>query len=212
MTNYSEMIRDISITLVILVISLSVFIGIASAKGYSSDVYDLWNTIEEFEAVSSLRKLIVNENWACEDISLSDLDYILVLTQQCSKEFFPNVPTSLALAVISMESSFHSDLEGFSNDSGLMQIIPNYHRERIEKYMYDEKVDIFDPRLNIMVGMDYLDELLAWSNGNRQLAVMAYNIGPGKAYLLYNEGWRSGYSEEVLRRADILEDFFERRG
>lgn len=211
MMNYNEVIRNVGITLAILVVSVSVFTSIVFAQGYLNDVYDLWNTIEEFEATSSLRKLIVDENWAYEDISMADLDYILVLTQQCSREFFPDVPTSLVLALISMESSFHSDLEGFSNDCGLMQVIPNYHRERIEKYIYDGKVDIFDPRLNIMVGMDYLDELLTWSNGNRQLAVMAYNIGPGKAYLLYNEGWRSGYSEEVLRRADIIEDFFERR-
>lgn len=190
---------------------LLTLIPLALATGIEPDVYDQWNTIEEFEEVSSLRKLLINEDWIDENVPIEELDYILVLTRQCSQDFFPSVPTSLVLSIISVESSFNKDLTGFNNDIGLMQVIPAWHRERIEKYIYDEKVDLYDPRLNVMVGMDFLDELISWSKGDISLAVMAYNMGFKNAKRYKDLGKTSYYCDLVLDRMSIIQSYLEGR-
>lgn len=183
----------------------------AQATESEPDVYDLWNACEEFEEISDLRALLLENDWIWSEVSIQDLDYILVLVQQLNAEFFPNVPVSIILAQISVESGFHSDLVGFNNDTGLMQVIPRWHGERIEKYIYEENVDLTDPRLNVMVGMDYLDELLVNAEGDISLALMMYNQGPASGRRSYARSGESSYAEMVLERAYLINDILERR-
>lgn len=211
MLNGQELPQNISLSLVYILLTLAALTPIALADSLDPDIYDLWNTVEEFETTYSLRKFLIEKDWINEEVTIDELDYILVLTQQCSKEFFPNVPTSLALAVISVESGFKSDLTGLNDDTGLMQIIPKYHRDRIESYIYDENVDLYDSRLNVMVGMDYLNELLMWSKGDLELALMGYNMGQVKARSLYLKGKTTSYSQHVTHRMNEIESFLERR-
>lgn len=212
MTNMQTIVHNILLTLIYITLSATALAPIALARTYDADIYDLWTTIEEFEATSSLRKFLIEKDWINESVSVDELDYILVLTQQCSSEFFPTVPTSLVLSMISVESGFKSDLVGLNNDTGLMQVIPKYHKERIERYLYEENVNLFDPRLNVMVGMDYLEELLEWSRGDLELAIMAYNMGQLKARNLYfNENVSTSYAKQVVYRMDEIESFLERR-
>lgn len=209
MTNIQELIPNILATLVILFLSLVLILQIAFADYCRNDVYDQWNTIEEFEQVSSLRKFLLEKDWIDKSVRLDELDYILVLTQQCSSEFFPNVPTPLVLAVISIESGFHSTLLGFNNDTGLMQIIPGFHRERIANYIYNENVDLYDPRLNIMVGMDYLSELLERFHGDIYTTLIGYNMGPDRARRYASNGWSSAYADMVMDRMNEISIFLE---
>lgn len=211
MTIMQKVIEIVLMLSLILAITGMAFAPMALSALKKQDIYDQWNTVEEFEEVSSLRNFLIGKQWASENVPINDLDYILVLTEQCSSEFFPNVPTSLVLAVISVESSFRKDLVGFKNDTGLMQIIPKYHRERIERYLYDENVTLQDPRVNIMVGMDYLDELLMESNDDIFKAVMSYNMGPLEADHYYALTGHTNYTREVIKRMDAIESFFERR-
>lgn len=212
MTNTQEILHNILLSLLYIALSMTALIPIALAKTYEPDIYDLWTTIEEFETTSSLRNFLIEKDWINELVSIDELDYILVLTQQCSSEFFPTVPTALVLSMISVESSFKSDLLGLNNDTGLMQVIPKYHKDRIERYLYEENVDLYDPRLNVMVGMDYLEELLEWSRGDLELAVMAYNMGQLKARNLYfNEKVTTSYVKQVIYRMDEIQSFLERR-
>lgn len=211
MLNKQELIQNMSITLVYILLTMIAITPLALARTYESDVYDLWNSIEEFEEVSSLRNFLLEKDWINEQVTIDQLDYILVLTRQCSAEFFPNVPTSLVLAVISVESGFNQELTGLSDDTGLMQIIPRFHHDRINGYLYDENVNLYDPRLNIMVGMDYLDELLTWSKGNLNLAVMAYNMGQLRAGRYFDAGKITSYTRTVIYRMDAIQDFLERR-
>lgn len=210
MTITYETMRNLtSIILFILLIPISLT-PLALADPIESDIYDQWNTIEEFEEVSSLRKFLLDRDWISKEVSLDELDYILVLTQQCSSEFFPAVPTSLVLSIISIESGFQKDLVGFNNDIGLMQVIPKFHQALIEEYMYEENVDLYDPRLNIMVGMGYLDELLNWSRGDIERTIMAYNMGQLKADRFASSGYVTQYAKEVIGRMNEIELFFER--
>lgn len=211
MENLKEMIEYISLSVIIIGIVCMVILPFAFASSIESDIYDQWNTIQEFEKVSSLRHFLIEKEWIDESVSIEELDYILVLAQQCSSEFFPSVPTSLALSIMSVESGFNKDLEGFSEDIGLMQIIAKYHQDRIHKYIYDENVDLYDPRLNIMVGIDFLEELLNWAEGDITKAIMAYNMGQRKASNMLSSGYTSTYARTVLERMEEIELFLERR-
>lgn len=191
---------------------LAVLFGYAAVAGESDpDVYDQWTSLAEFEQTSDLRTLLLENDWVWSEVTVQDLDYILVLTQQLNEQFFPNVPVSLVLATISVESSYQKDLIGFSNDTGLMQIIPKWHEERISKYIYDENVDLTDPRLNIMVGMDYLDELIVKAEGDISLTLMMYNQGPTSGRRSYARSGESFYAEMVLERMYAINDILERR-
>lgn len=211
MKNTIEIMSYVLLHIVLLSVVLTALIPFGLATSIEPDIYDQWNTIEEFEKSASLRDFLVEKDWINENVSIEELDYILVLTQQCSEEFFPAVPMSLVLSIISIESGFNKDLTGFSNDTGLMQVIPRFHRDRIEKYIYDENVDLYDPRLNVMVGTDYLDELLNWARGDIERTVMAYNMGQFKADNLASAGHVTGYAREVLARMNAIDEFLERR-
>lgn len=211
MINRQELIQNIALSLVYIVLTLLALTPMALASTYERDVYDQWNTIDEFETSLSLRKFLIEKEWIDEAVPIEELDYVLVLTRQCSEEFFPAIPTSLVLAIISVESGFNRDLTGFSDDTGLMQVILKWHRERVEKYIYDENVDLYDPRLNIMVGMDFLDELLNWARGDIERTVMAYNMGQLRADRMANNHRLTGYAKEVLSRMNAIESFLERR-
>ena len=211
MLNKEELLKNVAIILVYVTLIVIAITPIALARSFESDIYDQWNTLSEFEDTYRLRNFLIEKDWIYDDISLKDIDYILVLTEQCSKEFFPNVPTSLVLAIISVESGFNKDLIGFNKDTGLMQIIEKWHKERIKKYMYDENVDLCDPRLNIMVGMDYLEELLEKGKGDVEFAVMAYNMGAERAWESYGKGRLSSYAKQVLYCMNEIEDILGRR-
>lgn len=177
---------------------------------YIPTVQEQWNTLNEFESTAGLIEVLTDHDWVSSSVSIQELDYILVLTRQLSNEFFPTVPTELVLAVLSVESDFRPDLLGFNDDSGLMQVIPKFHRERISKYLIDETSDIFDPRVNISTGMDYLEELLETTEGDVALTLMSYNEGPSRAKKRYSNGIVSEYAEEVIARMEVISDVLNR--
>lgn len=211
MTNRQDLMQYLTLIPVCICILLLVFSPMALASSIEPDIYDQWNRIEEFEQTTALKNLLIENDWINENVSVEELDYILVLTQQCSEEFFPNLSTALVLGVISVESGFKSDLVGYSNDTGLMQVIPKWHQDRIERYSYDENVNLYDPRLNVMVGMDYLDELLTWSEGDLYKTLMAYNMGQSNARRYHDAGRVTQYSIMVIERMNAIQDILERR-
>lgn len=206
-----EVVQNIALVIGFLFLVMVALMPMAMAETLNPDIYDQWNSLDEFENTRDLRNFLIEKNWISDEVDIVDLDYILVLVQQCSKEFFPAIPTALVLSIISIESGFRKDITGFSNDSGLMQIIPRFHKERIEKYLYDENVDIYDPRVNIMVGMDYLDELLNWARGDLERTIMAYNMGHQEADRFANVGRITVYAQEVTERMNEIQKFLDGR-
>ena len=111
------------------------------------------------------------------------------------------VPMPLVLAIIARESDFDSKLVDDGGQSyGLMQIQPQWHRER----MRDLGVtDLLDPAQNVRVGIDYLSELLALGKGE-EYAVMFYNGGEIHANYYAKRGEMSAYCTEVIRMRDCI--------
>ena len=92
--------------------------------------------------------------------------------EQLVHQFAPqySVDPKLALAVVSVESSFNPMAVSPKNASGLMQLIP----ETAERFGVKR---VFNPVENIKGGLAYLRWLLAFFQGDVTLVVAAYNAG-----------------------------------
>lgn len=114
-----------------------------------------------------------------------------------------NVSPYLVYAIVWKESRYNIDITGDNGQShGLMQIRVRYHQERMDRLGI---TDLYDPKQNIMVGIDYLLELLNWKEDTTlQWALMAYNGGPDYADQLQEAGEVSDYALEVLAKLEEL--------
>lgn len=113
------------------------------------------------------------------------------------------IPVELVLAVIEKESSFNEKAVSSVGAKGLMQIIPKYHTDRMNHL---NCTDLFDPKQNVTVGVDFLAELIEKNNGNIHKALTAYNYGQnGANKIFFSKGKESShYSRKVLEIAENI--------
>ena len=115
---------------------------------------------------------------------------------------YDNVEPELVMSVVWHESRYNPNVISSANCVGLMQISPFWHKSRA----YELGVEsLFDPKGNILVGVDYLSELIKQYEDVR-LALMLYNMDHDKALELYNKGEISYYAKSVLERAEMLKN------
>lgn len=201
---------------VILLAYLAVFLIPIFAKAYNDstykipDVYDLWSVDKARNDSFFLYNYLSNEGMIVEGLSFGEFDYIYVLTQQlCTMT--NNVEPEVALAMIAVESNFDTNCKT-GRARGLMQIIPIYHSARMDKFVEkDHQIDLddfFNPRLNIMTGLDYMDYLLDETDGDLAYALMWYNQGPSSASKDYLDKLRvSTYAKKVMNLAKEIKPF-----
>ncbi len=116
------------------------------------------------------------------------------------------VDYELILAMIEIESAYCSDAVSECGAVGYMQVIEKWHKDRMERLNVD---DLRDPYSNIIVGVDYMAELL--EQYPEEVALGIYNMGY-KAVDFWNDGKIiTSYAEKVLsRRMEIfMEDMAE---
>lgn len=113
------------------------------------------------------------------------------------------IPVEAVLAMIEVESSYQADAVSKVGAVGLMQVIPEYHEPRMNRL---NCTDLFDPYQNVIVGMDFLSELIDEYDGNFHKALTAYNYGQkGANDKFFGQGtYRTEYSLKVLETAEKI--------
>lgn len=192
----------------LLLIPVLSMVAVASDESMPVSPSDLWYDDIEYIDSKYIYDELRKEGWINSDVSFNDFDYILVLTRQLSG-LTRNVESSLALAMIAVESRFDVNAK---NDSarGLMQLIPIYHQDRMEQFVEEGHLvdldDFFNPRLNIMTGLDYMDYILEETRGNEEYALMWYNQGALSASRTYKDkGITSDYATTIISLADHID-------
>ena len=113
------------------------------------------------------------------------------------------VDPALVIAVIEKESGYKPDASGDNGRSqGLMQIWRSFHEQRMEKL---GAVNLYDPRDNVIVGIDILAEKLE-KYENAEKALIAYNAGDAGAKKHYfSKGvYSNSYSRAVMEIAEKI--------
>ena len=107
----------------------------------------------------------------------------------------------LVLAVISIESRFNPIAESVMGAKGLMQIIPKYHRAKLDPLGGEEAV--LDPESNILVGARILQEYV-YRTGTLEGGLQFYNgaFWDGSAQ----------YAQKVMAERDRLETLVRPKG
>jgi soluble lytic murein transglycosylase-like protein len=119
-----------------------------------------------------------------------------------------SVPPALALAVAKVESDFQDRAESPKGARGVMQVMP-LTADRLFGIDADE---LWNTRLNIQLGIDYLEQLRGRYDGRWDLALSHYNGGPidasdlaaaqphayTRAYVDSVLRWRRRYEDQVL--------------
>lgn len=107
-----------------------------------------------------------------------------------------DIEPELLLAIAKVESSLKVHAVSHCNAKGLCQVIPKYHKERMERLGIS---DIFDPYSNVLLCADILDNYRDCKYRNDvNWMLMAYNMGPNAALGPYERGEISGYAKKVM--------------
>ncbi|CAM2064580.1 Lytic transglycosylase domain-containing protein [Sulfidibacter corallicola] len=117
-----------------------------------------------------------------------------------------DVPPSLLLALIDVESTFNPCARSGKGAKGLMQVMPNRIlgvEEVADQFAFSQHL-FYDPHWNIQFGADYLGYLIE-RFGDLDVALAAYNQGPTRvASKLRRRTFRgSRYARRVLAKEKI---------
>ncbi len=107
------------------------------------------------------------------------------------------LPPSLALALAKVESDFQDRALSDTGARGVMQIMPRTAREEFG-VTADE---LWNPRLNIQLGLSFLEQLIERYGGRWDLALSHYNGGSlrGQGASAKAHGFNRRYVDMVLR-------------
>lgn len=115
--------------------------------------------------------------------------YIYIISNQNDVDY------ALVLAMIEVESSYQWDAVSDCQAVGYMQIVEKWHGDRMERLNVD---DLSNPYFNVMVGIDYMAELL--EEYPVDVALGVYNMGWKAADLREENRQITGYAEKVMER------------
>ena len=143
--------------------------------------------------------------------------------EKYSKEY--DIDPYMVYAIIKAESNFNENAKSASNAVGLMQIMEATAIETANKMNLDvTEEDLFDPELNINIGLKYFSNLVNKYNDNYYLAIIAYNAGIGNVDKWITDGTikedasdienvpfkeTNNYVRKILRDYKIYKELYE---
>lgn len=99
-----------------------------------------------------------------------------------------DIDPMLTFAIIKTESNFEENAISKSGAIGLMQLMENTAKEQAKKLNVEfEKEKLYNPEINLKIGLNYFNILLDYYNQNYILAFAAYNAGLGNVQKWINE-------------------------
>ena len=135
------------------------------------------------------------------NVPLSE-DLQMYIFRECEKH---NIAPEIIIAMIEMESYYDADEVSSHGAIGLMQVVPKWHKERMERLGC---TDLFDPYQNVTVGIDYVAELKE-KNADLYWVLMAYNGGERYATKRIKAENYSKYAIKIVERAGELAEEVE---
>ena len=142
--------------------------------------------------------------------------------EKYSKEY--NIDKYMVYAIIKAESNFNKNAKSNSDAIGLMQIMESTAVETADKMNIEvTKEDLFEPELNINIGLGYFTYLLDYYDNNYLLAIIAYNAGIGnvdkwlKQEIIKKDGTdienvpfkeTNNYVRKILRDYEIYKELY----
>lgn len=128
-----------------------------------------------------------------------------IVAEECKN--YKNVPAEVILAMISKESGFNPNAQYISKSGtrylGAMQINDKSAKKLFTRFYPKEKFDIkklFNPEVNIKLGIWHFNSTLARYKNNVEMALTAYNKGEGglKKLVASRGTYISSYSRSVM--------------
>ncbi|MBM7561234.1 lytic transglycosylase domain-containing protein [Fusibacter tunisiensis] len=166
--------------------------------------------VEEFKQISRFIDLDAFETTQLENVKAiseqTPLDYEGALSLVKYADRF-DIPYSLVLSIIDLESNFDREIVGADQDRGYMQIIPGTEKWLATEFGEELGLEydpsrIFESEYNLALGIKYLDLLMDSYGSNYERILSEYNRGPtnlAKYYEAYKT-YSTSYSRTVLSR------------
>jgi soluble lytic murein transglycosylase len=116
------------------------------------------------------------------------------------------VDSYLVLALIRQESAFNPSAKSRANALGLMQLLPREGRryarkERIPRWRLHK---IYDPEVNIRLGVACLADTLRRYNGSMEMTLAAYNAGDDRVSTWLEEQRLAGTAEDPMEFVESI--------
>ncbi|GEK59147.1 hypothetical protein CHL76_12540 [Marinococcus halophilus] len=153
-------------------VSSSLFLNPASAGSYFRHLGDDSSAVPNEPSNKEVKQNAepASERTSSSKQSSNSSSGIVQTIERLSEKY--GVDSKLVRALVKQESGFDPDAKSHAGAMGLMQLMPGTASML--------KVnDPMDPEQNLDGGIRYLRDMLNKYNGNKTLALAAYNAGPG---------------------------------
>ncbi len=121
--------------------------------------------------------ILVFKTFIYKDLYIDEINLII------NEMEYESIDPYLILAIIKTESNFNVNATSPKEAKGLMQVLDNTYKD-IEHLFGNDKsltndINLYDPYINLSIGISYFNLLLDRYDSNIYLAIIAYNAGLG---------------------------------